>query len=167
MAKMTLLRNSQEWLMYTHSRADDIGLSPDSVEWGRGPTQYPCLVASTWKSDRVFLPCYIYPDAALHLVQAAGYKLVPDTPAAEVPGHTSQDFAISVAANLLALYAELEGLSITNRERFQGLYTKYLAMVEQYHAAEKASLKTELSAGQQDLLDHLFPRSEDGSENVA
>ncbi len=167
MAKTTLLHNPQEWLMYTHSQANDAGLSPDSVEWGRGPTQYPCLVASTWKSDRVFLPCYIYPDAALHLVQEAGYKLVSKDAPAEVPGHTSQDFAISVAANLLALYAELEGLGITNQGRFQDLYTKYLAMVEQYHAAEKASLKTELSAGQQDLLAHLFPRSEDDSENAA
>lgn len=165
---MTLLHNPQEWLMYTHSQADDAGLSPDSVEWGRGPTQYPCLVASTWKSERVFLPCYIYLDAALHLAQEAGYRLVSNTPVPqEVPGHTSQDFAISVAANLLALYAELEGVSITNRERFQGLYTKYLAMVEQYHAAEKAAIITELSAGQKDLLAHLFPSSEDGGENVA
>jgi hypothetical protein len=111
------------------------------------------------RNETSFVSCYVYVEDAQRLLQDSGHcveKAVTNSD--QVPGHSITDFATSVAANLLAIYSELEELKITNRERFQGLYAKYLAMVEQYHAEKKDEIRQGMSEGQQFLLDQLFPR---------
>lgn len=155
---LALIRNPSEWTVYTRSMAQQAGVPPAMVVWGDGPKQYPCLVASIYSqpSSR-FVTCYVYPAEARKLVEAAGPRHAVDAasppPAASV---VSSEFHKSVAAHLLAIYHELESLNITNKERYEQLYVKYLAMVDQCHAARCQEANAKLSEGQKFILGRLF-----------
>jgi len=163
MPGMALVKTPADWQTYQLSMAQQHNVHPNMVEWGSGPRQFPCLVATRMLSDeRRFLSCYVYPHEALSLVEAAqASQVLAGTGMAaqsvEVQGGpTQEDFNKHTAAMLMAVVEELESMSVTSRERFEAALTRCLARVDQYHADDKTKLKADLSEGT--VLKQLFPK---------
>lgn len=161
----SLLKSVDDWDKYKQHMQSDHALSSSLVNWGNGPKHYPCLVSSAIQPTKI-MSCYTYLPDALQLVAAAGLHVtqspIAQTPD-EVPGHTMADFAKSVAAHLLAIYDAMESMHITNKDRHEQDYLRYLGMVDRYHAADKADAAAQLSEGQQFILEQLFPEDPDAT----
>lgn len=162
MAGWNLLRSVEEWDQYRQFLAGEHTTGAPLVSWGNGPKHYPCLVASLVQADKV-TSCYVYDAEAMQLLKAAGLDVAQPTvkPKGEVPGHSMADFAKSVAAHLMAFYDAMESMHITTKQRHFEDYFKYLVLVDQYHADDKAALATKLGEGQEFILEQLFPQDPD------
>jgi hypothetical protein len=136
----SLLKGAAEWDAYKARLSQQLkdGLNfPGSrdavIEFGRGPDNYPCLVASYYvPSEAKMLSCYVYKDNAEMLLAATDAK--PDT--VDLSG-----FAASVTANLFTIAHFLTETGICKREQYAAKYTEMLAKVDQLYA-EQANYKT-------------------------
>ncbi len=160
MAGMTLLRNAEDWNSYklkterdnqSNTTQSDIG----NINWGTGPAQYPCLVASTMAAPMRAISCYVYLGDAQTLAAASNLKIVPATPADRQDNHTTHDFEKHVAAMLMTIADELAAVGITNPKRFEDSFAKHLQIVDQYHEADKEAINTSESAS--GVMRKLYP----------
>lgn len=79
-AGWSLLKSLADWDEYRRRIADDYGLPVADVQWGTGPKQYPCLVASYRVTSHKVIGCYAYLEDAQWLAQAAGLAVSPPAP---------------------------------------------------------------------------------------
>lgn len=173
MAGLNLINTKQEWLEYTQRFSQENSLALSQVQWGHGPEQYPCLVASVPQGVGKIVSCYIYPEQAEVLLTAArkleGIKEGPKVEEAECMSRASLAKMVrqmvlgevgksmrEVTANLRAIVEELVAVKITTPERYEKLLVKHLADVDQYMAECKAGKAGKGTTASDTLLRRLM-----------
>lgn len=120
-----LLKSLADWDDFRRQRADVWGLDVADVQWGRGPQQYPCLVAAHRLPNAQpakVLAAYAYPEDAMRLLQAAGpnAQAIPPAPTAP-PGMVAVPVGALSASALAVQFAQvkemLERISRLNASR--------------------------------------------------
>lgn len=86
---LSMLQNETDWDDYRRSASLEYSVSSAQVEWGSGPKQFPCLIASYPVSPTKMVSCYIYLDDARRL-------LFCDASLAGPPADTDEDDAIEL-----------------------------------------------------------------------
>lgn len=142
--QFAVLRSAAEWDAYKVTMAAALGLSPQTVTWGGGPQQYPCLVASLPISGAPIkiLSCYVYAADALRLLQSAGLQALPVSalPAAAAPAGITATNLVECCHSLIAHVLAIIDLDIRTglytEETYEENYTKFLAGVDQVAALQ-------------------------------
>jgi hypothetical protein len=140
-----ILKNAVDWEKYkeTHQTSWHVA----SVNWGPGPSLYPCMAVSTIiRVENRVITCYVYVNDALALLEASPNAVItrsgPDeVPVAKAEGPSQSDYNKHASAMLMALVQELVDMKITNEERFERIVTEKLALVDQVAAEKKGTDK--------------------------
>lgn len=167
-----LLHTEQDWTAFKQRIALSRSWDASAVTWGRGPQEYPCLIAVKVTSQTDVTTAYVYLAHAIHLAQAAG--LVVSSPG-NVPGKpvrigpqseicdeatldkAQDEFNVSVSAHVLSLVRLLVDTGIVTEGKYEEIQSAMLAKVDQWKkaATDAAATKVERST-----LGQLFPRVE-------
>lgn len=148
----TRLESAADWDAYKPRTAAALGVDAGTVQWGQGPAEYPCLVASTLtrqngRPDGLRVAsCYVYAGDARRLVGqegggAAGQQSVVGEPAAP-RGSDSDDteFRRYLVAHVLTLVDELRRVGITKADRYEKIFNGFLAGVDQATVSRAADV---------------------------
>jgi hypothetical protein len=180
--QLVVLRGPNDWEQYKQKAQAAFQMQSAQINWGSGPERYPCLVACAPRDAYQLMSCYVYLDDALRLLKASGGVLdiakvsglphdffarptpqpvdqQPNQLMTLGPMQTSmlpaQDFYRSVNAHLLAIVQELIEVKVTTHERYEGLYNKFLGLIDQWCTEDRAKL--DLNPIQRAILEKLNP----------
>lgn len=153
---MTLLKDAQDWRAYREAFLDNHKLPEDGVVWGHGPKAFPCLVASCLlpalnTNVAQILSCYVFPEDARRLLEAAGQVQ-------QLVGPRQDEFNRQVSAHLLALTNVMVETGIIKEEQFLKRLHGFHAFVDQVTQESHDELKGERKF-ERELLDRLGPEA--------
>ena len=140
----TLLKSAADWAQYRADVGVQSGLG-HGLSWGRGPAEYPCLVASIHEpgSCRMHV-AYVYRgDAGALLDQPAPPVAAPASRAAV----ERRAYDRSLAAGLLTLTELAIDTGLCRQEQFEQRWTANLAKVDQWSAEDHDPFATAVRGG--------------------
>lgn len=132
----TRLDTASDWATYKVTTADRLQVGPN-VAWGGGPASYPCLVASTVSRDTQMpgrikvLTCFVLEADARALLGMQDAVAVGGPPVKREDDGEETEFRRYVAANILTIVHELRSMHITKPDRYESIFNRFLAEVDQ------------------------------------
>lgn len=144
-----LVHNEQEWSEYKAKTSQQV--SDEAVQWGEGPSEFPCLVTSFSPSAAKVVSCYLFIAEARKLLEAGGLQVIDPADkvkAVNTVGPNQAEFNRSMWAHIRTLIeiGKATGL-ITDDEYYKRVYDAQLNEVDQDEADAKQSLLDGLDTG--------------------
>jgi hypothetical protein len=151
-SSFALLQSAVDWDNYRRDHAQRLGAVGQLAQWGKGPQEYPCLIASVMLPNNHIMCCYVFERDARELLQACG----PGTPAAiaavnpdaddRVPkGLRQSDYNASFTAHLLTMMDFLIETGICRKDQYEDKYHAMLSDVDRMMAEDKQAAFDRLS----------------------
>ena len=150
---LALLMKPDDWGVYKHKSLAAKDLSADQVIWGRGPTNFPCLVAGfimdvDKSPGSMFVCCYVYVEQAMDLIKAAGITGVESSSRImNVVGPEQTQFNETVLAHLATVINILVRTSLTKEDQYTKIFVHELQVLEQKHGQEMDELLASVKRG--------------------
>ncbi len=143
----TKLKSPNDWLKHKQDTASKYDLDINAIHWGDFPQEYPCLVASTLTRFNMtptgykVATCFVFKADARDLLEGDGAAAAVETATAPKGGEPEDtEYRRYVTAHLFTLIHELRALKITNAERYETLFNKYLGTVDQATVSQAANV---------------------------
>lgn len=157
----TLLLNEVEWTKYLASLSDTLSLRGHTVDWGKGPKTYPCLVSSLQVNSGRVASAYVYEADAVRLLDSikVAERAHASAPAAASTICPAQDlFNKSITAHVLALLYFVRETLYVKPEIFEGKYNEALSLVDQLSSERRDAILSTLDPTNRSVVDRLLPR---------
>lgn len=143
----TKLRSPNDWVQHQRDTASKYDLDFNAIHWGERPVQFPCLVASTLTRFNMsptgykVATCFVFEADARDLLESGGADDTIQAPTApRGSGQDEVEYKRYITAHLFTLIHELRGLKITNAERYETIFNKYLGLVDQATVSQAANV---------------------------
>ncbi len=144
-----LVHNEQEWIEYKARVSPQS--SENAVQWGEGPSEFPCLVTSYSQNASKMVSCYLFLAEARKLIEAGGLQVVDPADkvqAVNTVGPQQAEFNRSMWAHIRTMIQSGKDTGwITNDGYYQSMYDAQLNEVDQDEADVKRSLLDGLDTG--------------------
>lgn len=150
------ISSKEAWVKYCIKVASDLQISPETITWGEGPKEYPCLVSS-------ILPPRspgANPRAYSAFVYRSDFQLLEDAKSAaavkepSVNNPTQDNFNRWITAQMLTVIHYLTATGICKPEGFED---NLLSFVEVVDAHRNRQRDIKITSAQQSILDCLDP----------
>jgi hypothetical protein len=137
-----LVHNEDGWAEYKRQVEQELG--GDVVQWGSGPSEFPCLATSFSPRPGKVVSCYVFLGEAVKLIQAAGHDIQVDSgpvTAVNTVGPEQSEFNKSIWAHVRALIKICKDIGvIKSDDDYQRAYDVALSEVDQDEAEQSRSL---------------------------
>lgn len=136
-----IVHNEQEWTEYKARLSPQV--SENAVQWGQGPTEFPCLVTSYAPSSSKVVSCYVFLKEARALLEAGGLQVVDPgatVTAVNTVGPDQAEFNRSMWAHIRTLIQICKDTGLMNDDHYKNVYDAQLNEVDQDSAESSQSL---------------------------
>lgn len=145
-----LLKSKADWEKHCEEIVVQLAVCGDTIDWGQGPKQYPCLITQYRVNALKVLSAYVYPDDAVRLLKAVPEKLVAaskstarKTKAKTVVSDVTPDIETNSreqSAHLLTCVEFLIRTGICTEAQYEERYRRMLAHVDQIVSEKRYGL---------------------------
>ena len=155
---LVLLSSAEDWEEFKRDISTQYRVTDREISWTHAsdPTSYPCLVSAVWVETSVVC-LFVYPQDVDNLINASRANGIDALlEAADVEELTILDGEVSsslpvtsmeslwnrhMVALLLTIVHEMVSVGITKQERFEGLLSSMLKVVDIKHASDIEAVK--------------------------
>lgn len=150
------ISSKEDWVKYCVQVARDLKISPDTIVWGDGPKEYPCLVSS-------ILPARspgANPRAYSAFVYRSDFQLLEEVKAAAAVKESSSNnptqdnFNRWITAQMLTVIHYMTATGICKSQAFEDRLLEFIEVVDSHRNRQQG---LDITSAQQSVLDCLDP----------